>query len=387
MKISRYRLLFVWLTSVIFLAAYFIFVSTGNVFQNYAFEHHLDRHIFPYMNIVAMRISTVLIALCLLNTLQSIEYQRYFILALLFFLGVGLLVPLSLTSYSIVSGLSQVIFSLTEPWRQLYAPPALRATIEGITEGLTGVFDLTGMSIERRWSHHLALFHYVAPIVITLMIVFWQLTRKLKYVTISKITQTPQSLSDLFTKHPYIFIACLFGGINESIFSYTFILGKEALPHFSPQYYQCALYAGSIIGPILMGRLADKRGIFLICLISGISLTVIKMLTAFFSLPFNAIFQPYPHYILAFIEGGLSASIWVLSVAFVGERLRTRGIFRAFAMSNIFFGLGCLIGGRFYEYFSFSFMQTELSIGMLNIILMILFWFFFKHEQKTACVL
>lgn len=375
------RLVFVVFTSIVFFVTYFISSSMDNDFQTYAFSHHFNPREFPHMNVIALRISIFLMALCALKKFQSLKIQRSFMLVLMLCLIIGLSMPISLDTYPYITGVSRIIFSLTEPWRQLYVPPAFRATIEGATEGLCGIFDLSSVALEYSWSRNLGRYHYFILLIVILFIVFWQLARTLEYSETRRINQTPDSIWALIKLHPYIFIVCFFGGFSEGIFDYTFLLSKEVLPDFSPRAYQYTLYLGGILGPILIGRLADKKGIFFMTVVTGFLVTLCKFVSSLLCLIHTPVLNAY--YVVAFIEGGLAASIWMLSVAIVGERLRNKGIFRAFAISNVAFGIGSTVAGSVYTLFADSFLKTKLGIGCIDLMIMGLIWHYHKNDRPV----
>jgi hypothetical protein len=371
------------LTSVIFLSAYLMYVFGANIFQAYVFQYHLDASLIPRANIIAQHIAVVVLLLCTFKSLQHIDKQRWLMLALMFGLIIALVAPsiTTIKSYPLLPGLSNVIFDLTEPWRQLYAPPAWRATIEGVTEGLAGFVDLASISAEdhlvlRLFHHH----HYDGVIyTIFLLIIFAKLTHKIALPASETKRQTTKSFQALFKEYHYIFIASLLCGFNTAIFSYTFLLAKEVLPNTLPQYYQYCIYSGSIIIPMFMGRLGDKKGIFFMLILVGFVLALVKFINAGLFLMHSP--SSIAYYVLATIEGGLAVSIWTLSLSLIGERLRNYGIFRSFALSNFIFGIGILIASRAYEYFVGSFWQTKLTMGIIDMIAILVLLYFYRNPK------
>lgn len=184
------------------------------------------------------------------------------------------------------------------------------------------------------------------------------------------------------TKHPYIFIAYFIAGVNSSLFDFTYTLAKEVLPNMLPSNYQNMLYLGSIIIPIALGMLADKKGIFNTMLQAAVALIIVNFIAAILfklSIKTHSIY-----FILAFIEGGLAISAATLSASLIGERLKTQGIFRSFAMSGMLFSVGYLCAGRIYEYSAGSFALTKLCIGLCNLILLALLWKSYTHDPTAA---
>ncbi len=290
--------------------------------------------------------------------------------------------PLSFTSYPAMAGFSNAIFDLTEPWRQFFAPPGLRATIEGVTEGLTGVIDISTVALEQSWSHHLSRYHYIAPIFLLLLLFFWILGRKLVHAKFATHQQDiiPKSILQLLKQYPFIFIACLFGGINTSIFNYTLFLIKSNAPHVAVQNYQYSIYLGSIIGPIILGRIADKKGIFNTLIYSSIMLIIIRsFIMGFLELHITSF---HGCYVLTFFVGCLTATIWTLIVSLVGERLRNQGIFRSFAISNIIFQIGFIIASNIFRYYNSPFHITKFLLLFIDIVLVSIMWNFYKKDKQ-----
>lgn len=377
---DKASLSFIFLLAIIYWMAYFTVVSMGNVFQAYIFEHHLSPALYPELNIMAFRIALLGTVLMYLKRLQSIQSQRWLFIFVVLLLALGLSMPISLGLYPFITGLERIVTSLIQPWIQLFVPAAFRATVSGTIMGGTGVLDFLSAMIETSWSWHLSRYHYLTIFFGVAMILFWRLsyTEEKRINIVEK--QSPQNLSTLLTQHPYIFIACFLGGLNTAIFGYTFLLAKEVLPQMSTQDYQYMLYLGGIIGPIVVGRLADKKGIFRMLIFFACWLVVNKLLQA---LCITISSKPAAYYITAFMESGLAVSVSTLGLALIGERLKTQGIFRAFAVSNVFFYVGNLAASRIYKYFVDSFFLTNLSMGLVNIFFILLLWKFYHKENKS----
>lgn len=238
---NKYRLLFIGIICAIYIMAYFIFISAGNVFQDFAFFHHFDEHLFPQINVIALRISTFAMILCVLRFFQSTKNQSILTLTMLSCLIIILLVPISFKSYPFISGLSHIVLNLMEPWRQFYIPAAFRATLEGIVAACCGLIDLSSISFEDSWSQHLDLYHYFAYIGMVFFILFVGFFAIIHRSEKNEPMPVFESIPALLYKNPCVFIACLFGGVNQAVFSYAFLLEKEILPNISPQNYQYLL--------------------------------------------------------------------------------------------------------------------------------------------------
>jgi hypothetical protein len=385
------QLRFVALLTIIFWVSYFVVVSLSNVFQDYSFQHHFKPGIFVWKNIVALRISFFVTLLLYIKKLQSLQYQRRIFMIALLLLGVGLCFPLSLDIYPFVSGMARVVSGLTEPWMQLYVPSAYRATIEGVVIGFTGVLDILAIWTENSWTQHLSRYHYMAIIFLISLIPFWIAShhnKKHKKIS-AKLHHRPQiptkSVIELLKEHPYIFIAFFFGGLNIALFDYTYLLAKEAMPHRTAEIYQYALYAGSILGPIVIGRIADKKGIFFTFVMTAILVVANKFAQAFyFKISIN-FFELY--YFSAFAGSALAATVATLSLALMGERLCHQGIFRAFVLTGIFFDVANLVAGRIYEWFADSFFLTNMSMGSIDLFLLLFLWKFYRKDRESKHLL
>lgn len=91
--------------------------------------------------------------------------------------------------------------------------------------------------------------------------------------------------------------------------------------------------------------------------------------------------SPVVYYILVFLEGGLVSSSICLITALIGERLKMHGIFRAFAISNVIYGIGSMMAGGFFSKVPHIFWLLKTSGALLDILLTTLFWYFYKKEK------
>lgn len=387
MQKTKHHLFFVLFTSLIFVAAYcifliayFVFISSANIFDNYSITHNFKSTVFPSASIMGVRMTLFITILCTLKSFQNLNWQYFLMFTLIALLLAVFVMPISFHSYPLIAGLSNAIFDLTEPWRQLFAPPPIRATIEGITEGLTGIIDLTSIGVESGWSQHLSQYQYVFSISVALLLLGWIFTRKMESLkfSIQERNIVSTSILKLLKEYPYIFIACLFGGVNMAIFNYVFFLIKTFDPTLPAKHFQFFVYIGSIIGPIIIGRIGDKKGIFFTMLCAGLLLIIVKSIILAF---IGAHYMFFGIHIFSLLLGGLSSSIWALTVAIVGERLRSQGIFRAFAISNIIFEIGFITASRVYEHFGDSFHPIRLLIVFIDSILLIILYSFYKKEK------
>lgn len=382
-KTSHHRLLFVLVIVLIYWATYSAYASMNNVVQDLASWQHLDPKLYPWLIIIAERISLVAAAFCMLDSLQAIHRQRWLFISLLGALSICLWIPFSIRLFPFISGLESIIFTLIEPWLQLYIPPALRATISALSIGLTGVFDISSAEFEDNWMTHLFRYRYFAVLFAILLLFFWRLSNSSKLNKgLPPMVYAPKSVIFLLTKHPYIFIAYFFAGLNYSLFDFTFVLAQEIISSGSLSPYQDTLYLGGIIVPIAMGVLADKKGIFKVLLCAAMVLIAVELITGMaFKL---SVHTTILYFILAFIEGGLAITACSLSASLIGERLKTQGIFRSFAMSGMLFSLGILCSGYLYEFCAGSFFLTKIIIGVCNSILLILLWKSYRDDSTAT---
>lgn len=378
-KKNYMQLGFVLLTVVIFLLTYLVYNSSFNVFQAYVFQHDIRFSIFTGLDVRSSRIIVLIMGLCLLKNWQDLNHQRYLILMLLLMLSFILIFSVSLKTFAFFSALSRVVFYLTEPWRQLYVYPPLRATIEGIAMGLTGLVGLGSIAVENILANNLVPYQYVGGVIFLCLLFFLVLSKKLVDSEQVNVTQNPVRIWDLISKNSHVFFACFIAGVNVGMFNFSYILAHAVLPHIDPKYYQYDLYIGSIIGPIIIGIVADKKGIFSLIILSSITLIV----CAFMSFMFFEIHlqMPYIYYAIAFLEGALGAGLATLSISLVGARLRFQGVFRAFALANIFYGAGIALSGRVEESFFYSFGIYKLVIGIVSSIFLAMLCYFLYREK------
>ncbi len=370
---------FVILTSIIYLLGYAIFVFSNNVFQYNLSSRHFNIHLFPHLGMIATIITMSILLLCFLEKLQNLNYQFILISALV---AVLVIIPVTIDTFPVISGFSNAVYNLTEPWRQLYVPPAIRATMEGITTGVTGILSVRSVRLESDWAVELIRYRYVAVMIGIGMFFFWWLKNALKNSELKQVvTQKPESSLQLLIKYPYIFIICFISGLDQGLFNYSYFLGHEVLPETSIATYQYIIYIASIISPILIGRIADKYGIFFIILTISILLVCCKWTSS--AMAFMHIKIPLYYLIVTGIEAGLTSCLWMLSASLIGERLRTKGIFRSFALSNIAFASGLFSCSLVYNTFSGNFALTKLWMSLFNALLIGSFTFLYMKREKT----
>lgn len=378
----RKQMGFVILTSLIYLLGYAVFVFSNNVFQYDITSLHLDVHLFPHLGMTATVITMGVLLLCFLERFQNLNYQFTLISALVLVL---MLIPVTIDTFPVISGFSNAVYNLTEPWRQLYVPPAIRATMEGITTGVTGMLSVRSVRLESYWAIELVRYRYAVVIIGIGMIVFWWLKESLKNSELKEaLTQKPETSLRLVVKYPYIFIICFISGLDQGLFNYSYFLGQEILPAATISSFQYIIYISSIISPILIGRLADKYGIFLMILSASILLTGCKWVNS--AMAFMQVTTPIYYLVITGLEAGLTSCLWMLSASLIGERLRTKGIFRSFALSNIAFASGLFFCGIVYNYFSGHFAWTKFWMGIVNAVLIATFsWLYVKREKNEVC--
>ncbi len=376
--IVKYKAQITVLMSIILLLGYVIFSCSDNLFQSYTSEHHVSA-LFPRLSILGMILTMIVMVLNISAKMQRFMYQQI----LLFIMLISFVViPVTLDTYPVIAGISNVIFNLVEPWRQLFVIPAFRATIVGITTALCGAVDIRATALENLWLFDLFRYKQVAIILMVFAFYFWFLAKKIQHLDANEINRTLEQhlpkLSVLFRTYPYIFVSCVLSGLNGGIFYYTYMLALKAMPNQQPSTYQYVIYIGSVVGPIIIGYLADRLGIFLMILISSILLTLLALIGA--GLSFASVHVPLAYYITAFIEAALATSLWVMSAGLIGERLLSQGIFRSFAISNVLFICGNILCGYIFEVF-LSFEYIKLAFFVLDLILLLLMYFTYL---KTA---
>lgn len=362
------RKYFVILMSLILLLAYALFIGSDNLLQVYTTQKKMSA-IFPKLSILGMLITILVMFSNLFEKAQQLGYQR----VLMFILLISFLfLPITLYTYPIVAGISNAIFNLAEPWRQIFVPPALRATIVGITTALSGFVDIRSTAVEQLWDFDLLRYRQVGIILTVAGIVFWKLSKNLEKIS-SEISQKQVKpilgIGKLICTYPYIFVICFFSGLNGGIFYYTYFLATQALPTEPATIYQYVIFIGSFFGPVLIGFLADRFGIFFMLMLSGIFLTLIELFIV--GIAFAHVQIPIVYYITAFIEAALAATLWPLSASLIGEQLRNQRIFCSFAISNMVFIIGNILCGYIFDVFT-TFQSVTLSFAVLNFFLILL---------------
>ena len=170
-------ILFVILMSVVNLLAYALIMSGANLFQHYIFLHHLDANTYNLGTLFSLLILIGILALNLLTKFQEFIYQRILIALLILII---LVLPVSLTTFPILSGCSNDLSNLAQAWTQLFVPTTLRGLITGVITALTGVIDIRSTTIESLWTFALHRERIIALILVLCLFFFWQTTKNLK---------------------------------------------------------------------------------------------------------------------------------------------------------------------------------------------------------------
>lgn len=380
LELKRLEIKFLFVISIILCLAYAIFISSVNVFQNYTYVHHIDQSIYAGHTLMSFRLMTFIIALNLLSKFQDMNYQRILISMLIIIL---LVIPVSLTTYPIISAFSNAVVELAKVWLQLYVPSPVRATFAGALSGAGSLIKIRSTTIEKHWAEAVSHKYIIASIMTVFLFFFWKLT--LKFQAIKNIDDSPklpfESISRLLLNHPYVFFASFVIGFNSAMLYYSFLLGQAALPGQPAQIYQYILYSGGIISPVIIGRIADKYGISLIIIYAIFILTLCKFINV--TLAFVHCTNPVYYYIVVFIEAGLASGLPALGISLVGQKMRLNGVFRSFALSSIIINTGILAYNRIYVIFSYSFLSTKMAIGVVNILFLFLLWYFYKQNNQN----
>ncbi|MDP3561208.1 MAG: hypothetical protein Q8R83_03415 [Legionellaceae bacterium] len=381
MALKRMLILFIIIIVFINLATYTIFVSSGNVFQQYAYEHHLALNIYSHDSVISFRITTLILILCLFKQFQKLNYQRAVISVLMLIL---FLLPISVKTFPILSGCSNTINTLSQAWLQLYLPSAFRATITGFLASMYGFIAIRSAYMEKFLSASIANEYITGGILIVSLFFFLIFSFKIKAPEANESPEPTESIFKLILKYPLVFIICFFAGLNAGIIFYTLILGAEALPKQPPQIYQYIVYAATILGPVALGRCADKFGIAFVAVCSVFVLTLCSVFN--FGLSYMHIEWPIPYYIVAFIDAGFVASLWGLVCSLIGKNLRNQGIFRSMAISNIILNVGILSCVQILQQFSQSYLFTMLVFSAINLCFWGVIWYLYVYSASTQYV-
>ncbi len=360
-KEERTRFFFAIINSLIILLGYVIYINASNLFQVHFSERH-DLAEYARLSIFGSLVTGAIMMVSFLKKMQRLYYQRFLLGVLILVL---LVLPVSIYTYPMISGLSYATLNLANAWRQLYVPNVVRGAITGITTGLTGIIDLNSIEIEYSWAKDIVRYHYVLASLVVCLFLFWRLSLKLNNtkITIEQEKIKIESLYTVIKKYPYVFLCCFLGGFNETIFYYTYILGGEALPNLPITTYQYIFCFGGIVVPMITGFIADRFGMFRMLIATILILVICKLFDAI--LAFSGITLAIPYYITAFIEAGLSSSS--LSLALLGESLAAKGVFRLMAFGVMLLSFGAACCSYCYGQFIGSFVLTKLCMSIINI--------------------
>jgi len=377
------RLVLVIAVFIIMQASDAIASTISNLFQLYVGEHHFGTHVFPMISNIALLITMFIMVICLFKKFQQLSFQR----ALLGFLIVPLFaVPVSVYTYPVISGFTVGITKLSGVWLQLCVPSALRATITSISTGVGGLIDIRGVTVENLWTMDLIRYRYILFCLVMSFGLFWWLSTVLQSsITIpQKKAINSGGILKLMVNYPHIFIICFCAGFNNGLISYTYILGSKISIIQSPEIYQYVISVGAVFIPIILGMIADRYSILYVTLYTILLLVFCTFINV--ALPLMHTTHAFAYYITAFVESGLIAGLMALSASLIGERLQQEGLFRAFAVSSIIMGIGGILYGRMFIRFHDSFVGVKFSVGMINILLLMLTVYFYCKKSGSKHV-
>lgn len=374
------QLAFIACISILYIMSYSVYAYADNLVQFFIFKHHLSINEYPNLYLISMSLIAIIMGICIFKKFQQLNYQRYVLTILILSL---IFIPSTLKTFPVISAFSDSILTLSGAWYQFYAPPAVRATIAGINSGILSVIDLRSIEVESHLHMVLIIYRYVILSLLVCLIFFWKYSLALKDapITTKQMRAPPEKVFKLLINYPYIFIIAIFCGFNGAIFYFSYFLGKEIIPTPDLKTYQYCMCIGSIFTPMIVGRIADKNGIFRTFLWIGGCLALIKLVSGIlfmFSIKSNMVY-----YILVFIEAGLAGSLWSIESSLMGEKLCSKGIFRAFAISNLFYSLGGSIASRVYDLCAPSFQLTKISFTCIDILLLLLIFYCSKNKKLS----
>ncbi len=378
-KISLSLVFLIFSIICITLLSYAYLINAYNDYQYRSLSLHLPEALYAKNSLYSFLVMMGVLALCLFTKFQNFYIQRL----LLIFLTIGMLiVPLNIYFFPLYSGLPNAINELGNAWLQLVVPHQFRGTITGIVEGLAGYFDIGSIYFEDKSSFlHIRLDLIYIAIAVSL-IIFYFTTRQLENTAVSnKLNpQASESIVGMLIKYPHVFIACFILGFNDGILYYSLDLARALWPNKSPQTYQYILFVSGIIGPMLIGTFSDKIGrntsillvtpLLALCKLASTGLIVLK---AHDSIAF---------YVMASLESAFAVSMWSLVYSLLGEKFDRIGLFRSFCLSTIAIGIGTSTYALLFRKYSPSFALIELTTGLINVLLFVLFYFSSRHRDS-----
>ncbi|KTD11931.1 hypothetical protein Lgra_1389 [Legionella gratiana] len=365
----------VLVTCAIYLITWFITSATSNVIQATVIQQHAASQTFPVVRHFASVLFTFLLVLSCLKLFQKIHYQRLLMIVVLCVL-IGLIAKsVSLQTYSFISAFGNYALNLSEAWRQLFVHPAWRSTVEGILTGLGMVVNLRAIGIEEAWMVHIEAFDRFLYILGGLLILFWYFSKN-STLAQPDAPQTTFSFKILFTSYHYLFVLTFLSGFNEGLLSFIPTIAHQVLPDKPIKYYQYAACFGGIIGPMIMGRFGDRLGILYMLFVTTGLLLLCHFLDMLLLQRSGSFIRIY--YGTIFLEAAMIVCLISLTTALIGERLRTHGIFRVFALANLIASLGTTISMRLKIITADSLFTYKIMIITINIFLIgmsaILYW-------------
>lgn len=214
----------------------------------------------------------------------------------------------------------------------MFVHPAWRGTVEGILEGLGMVVNLRAIGIQEAWMIHIKAFDRFLYVLGSLLILFWYFSKKSKLVQPDE-PQTTFSFKILLMNYHYLFVLIFLSRFNEAFLSFIPTMAHQVLPDKPITYYQYAACFGGIIGPMIMGRLGDRLGILHMLFVTTGLLLLGHLIDMLLLQKSSSGIRLY--YGTIFLETAMIVCLVSLTTALIGERLRTHGIFRVFALANL----------------------------------------------------
>lgn len=342
-----------------------------------------DFFVTIYSNASLMSLSIIL--LCLWKKMHSYHSQRILLLILLGALAAFLTFPVRTFGTSVLF-LSDIIMNILEPWRQAFVFPQYRAMVEVMQVAIEGVIQvLIYYSVsDYFFIKYVGQLKYFSGIILILFFNFiWYLNYFKTFPARSEATDHQLKLRALIQANLDVFLLAVIAGfaISAQVFDHTYV---ENIPKYiNNKYIAISFMSGGIFLPLIIGHLADKKGIAAIAFKASLLLIVLKFISALGS---SFIVVPVlPATFGIFIAGGVSQILPALNVALVGHRFSTLRLFAAWALSTLFIHLGEIMAAQVYDV-SFgmyhSFALTQFITGICMLLMLLGVWYIRAFRAK-----
>jgi len=377
---KKNSLVLVALVSLIYLSSACISICLSQTMQVLDEMHHLGSALFAKLSLLVNVGALGFVFVSCLAPMQNVYRQRYLLLLLLLVMGV-LLLDFSSGSlrWVLLKICSKGISGLASAWRQLLVPPAYRGILEGINSTFLALIGFGTIATQNFLAKNPWIYVYFGGGFLVLFVVFFQKTKN----ALSEIpSPLPMGILDFLKQNKELPLLVVFAGINNRLFNYAYTLGEDISHGIEVNTYQYALQIGSVLFPLMIGRIADKAGLLRVTIWVCWGTLLCKVMALVFvglpSVPWSLYFGS------KLLAGGFACSIGFLPYCLAGNKFAKLGIFRAMGVLTPFAILGASLADGVYSVGLGHYNSYPITMaGLLLLDSALLFWVLKVIKSKT----